>query len=266
MDQPAAAFDAASRCLLAAADARGPLVVPLAHWFDGAALWSVVHADDAVAAALRAEPRCVAALAGDDARGGVAARADARLYSLADPVRLAVHGPVIAAAMSALAARHAGAIAAVAAGLPRSPPRLLGPQAVVLRLELRDVERLAPAPAPTGVGPALPTALPPEVRRPLSGVRGGVAVWDTPPLRVAATSLGPGFTLSTGGAASPPPGAHAAIVLAAGDEADAVGVALHGRTDHTGALVPDHARWWQGLATHPVDVVPPSSAGVVVPD
>jgi hypothetical protein len=182
-----------------------------------------------------------------DRRVAVAA-GRARVYSPGDPLGLVLHAPTILAATAALAAHHTGELSGWVGRAVRSPARLLPRDRVVVRVTLRDVRVVElPAPPP-GIGPALPTAIPAEVRRGLAGTREVVlATPDGADLVVIPAVWSAGFRLTL------PP----RVDLAAGTPVTAVcevptpdgpgpvaGLALTGTAGPGPVLIPRRARWW----------------------
>lgn len=268
--EPAAALGAARRCLLVARSRRGPLVVPVAHWFDGDGVWLIAAADSARVAALGRDPACLLVVAADEGGAGVVAAGRARVLSPADPVRFAVHGPAISGALSALAARNAATVADHALRAPALLGRWARRRRVVVRVALDSLEALEPPSGPTRVTPALPTALPADVRRRLASERVVTVLWDEPPLRAAAATWGSGLTLGFGDArpAARPDGDEPVAVVAgadAGRATEAVGAVLHGALRESDALAARRAVWWRGFDVAHADVAG-AVGGVEIPD
>lgn len=264
----AAILDAATRCLLAARGRRAPLVSPMAHWFDGTALWMTTVADAAKIAALRDDPACAVAVAPDADRPGVAARGRARVFGPGEPVRLALHAPAITGALSGLAARNLGALVGYATHAWEIPGRWAPYHRVVLRVTVDELELAEPPSDAGGVSPALPTEVPADVRRRLGGKRAVVALWDEPPLRLAPAVWGAGFAL-TFAAGGPRPRAGdrvgAVIDVDRGEPSEASGAVVYGDLDERGALSPDRVVWWRGFDVRSAQVAP-ASGGAVLPD
>lgn len=271
----------ATRCLLVATGpgrpGRPPVAAPAATWWDGAGVWCTLPADGLEVAALRRDPRCVVVAPPPHEEGvGAVATATARLYSPRDPLRLALHAPPVLAALGALGAANVTRLAGAAAGAWRDPSRLLPEGRVTVRAVVETVtatRQLTPGP---GIAPALPTVVPPEVRRLLAGRRRVVvAVADADGLRVLPAVWGAGFTLVGPAGIGLPDGTPATVVADGDDEA---GLVLEGRVDApAGAswarLVPSRALWWhdarRGAAELPAPVDLGGRAGrsgIVLPD
>lgn len=276
------ALGRATRCLLVATGpgrpGRPPVAVPVTTWWDGAGAWSTLPADGIELAALRRDPRCVLVAPPPDREEGVGAvaAATARVYSSADPLRLALHAPPLLAALAALGLANASRLAGAAAGAWRDPSRLLPEGRVAVRAVVEAVTPARPLTPGPGIAPALPTVVPPEVRRLLAGRRRVVvAVADADGLRVLPAVWGAGFTLVGPAGIGLPDGTPATVVVDGDDEA---GLALEGRVDApAGAswarLVPSRALWWHDTRRGAAELPAPADlggragrSGVVLPD
>lgn len=204
-------------------DRRAVTVVSPA-WWDGAGVW--LAAQDA-ADALREQPACTVVLSAGDGPELVV-RGTARVHGLHDPLGLALHGPAIAGAMSALALRQPAALRQVLPGLPRD---------VLVRVTARDAGTLRFPDRSDGVAPALPPEAPSDVRRAVAGVR-RVLVFEPSRPGVTAAVWGGGMRLTGLG---PVPGL-CAVVAQAGE----AGLVLEGMLDADGVLRPERAQWWLG--------------------
>lgn len=234
-------------CVLSAMGSQGPIAGASPFWWDGASLWVPGSPATAVLAALRADPRAAVYVPPcEPGAPGVLLRGRARVYGWHDPVAATLHWPALAAAASALAVKHASLLVDYARDLPRLPAAA-GAAGLVLGRITSEWARAAVIPEPEGpMGPALPSVVPPSVRRSLSGVReAAVATAADGPLLVPA-GLSAGLRLS---ATEPLADGPAAAVLAAGGS----GLALEGRVDGQ-RLVPERARWWTGLVTESAEV------------
>lgn len=251
--EPAAVLGRSVRCLLAARGRQGPIVSPMAHWFDGRAVWMTTAADAAKVAALGRDPVCLVAVVPEEQQAGMVASGRARVLSPDQPARFALHAPAITGALSALAARNARSVADYALHASQVPWRWAAHRRVVVRVVLDDPWPLAPPSGPTRVTPALPTALPADVRRRLGGKRVVAVLWDEGGLRVATATWGAGLTLAFAdglpASARPRTGARVAVVaeLDTGRPTEAVGAVLHGALEGGDAVVADRAVWWRGF-------------------
>lgn len=248
-----------SRCVLAAFGERGPVVSPMAFWFDGAALWMSTPADSVKVRALRRRPDCavyVPPAEDQDGAPGAVATGTARIFSLADPRGLAFHGAVVSAAMAALAARNAGSVLGYVRNATRIPARFLPQQRVALRVTLSRLRGARPPEVGRGIAPALPTAVPADVRRLLAGRRRVVvAAQEADRLVVAPAVWGAGFALVTPPTLPLPVGVPGAVVVDVDDDGptDVAGLALRGLLE-AGRLVPERVTWWRGFEVETVPV------------
>jgi len=265
---PAAALDAADRGLLAVAGRRGPLLTPMAAWWDGAALWMTTSADAAKVEVLRRDPRCAFAVVPHRDAPGALATGTARILGPDEPLRLALHAPPIAGALTALALRNVPAVADYARRAALVPSRWRLDQRVVLRVAVEQLDPLLPPPHVLGVPPALPTELPREVRRKVGGRREVMVAVEGAPPQLHAASWAGGHTLAFPHDTTLPPRARAAVAVDAdaGRPSQVTGVVLHGTLERDGALAVDRATWWQGFTLETVDVAPASAAGITLPD
>lgn len=232
----------AGRCLLAAS---GQQVAPIAYWYDGTSAWMSASASSALVAALQRDADCALWV------GDVLARGVARVFSLRDPVGLAFHGATIAAAMTALAATNVRRIL--------DARRLLPTNRVALRVTVAQTEQVSWSAPPPGIAPALPTVVPPDVRRALAGQRQVVLAAQHDRLQVSPAVWGAGFALT-----GVRPGTEAVAVLDDGH----LGVAVAG-TVGQGALRPERVTWWHGVQVESADVPPLAAAapgGITLPD
>jgi hypothetical protein len=270
MSAPQDILDAGRRCLLAFSGASGPVLTPMAYWSDDAHLWMSTSASTVKARHLREDGTCAVWVPGPGGTG-VSARGTARVFSAADPVGLVLHGPAIAAAMTALAASNVAAIGGYVQDATRVPVRFLPHNRVVVRVRLRDVRTVAEPAPPPGVAPPLPTVVPPDVRRALAGLRRVVVAVDEPDLRVLPAAWGSGFALTLPEDERLPEGLRAAVVADVDPEGRPTavfGASLRGRIDDSGALRPERATWWEGFDVTSADVPAPvpGASGIVLPD
>lgn len=263
----AAILDESPRCLLAVRGRREPIISPTAHWFDGSGVWLTTAADAGKVAALRRDPECAVTVPATDDEPGVAAAGRARVFMPAEPVRFALHAPAISAAMSALAARHPGALWHETTTPSRLAAHWPPHQRVVVRVILDALDTVHPLPREPGVSPPLPTALPTDVRRRLGGRRAVMVVWDQPPLRVVPAAWAGGFALAFAGLGSLRPrlGDRVAVAVgsAAGTSTMACGAVLHGELGDGDVLAADRVTWWRGFEVHRSDLPEASTGGLV---
>lgn len=263
---------AATRCLIAYRVTGGPAMTPMACWSDGGGLWMTTSGSAAKVAALRRDSRCALWLEpSDPAEPGVVVDGMARVFDLSDPVGLALHAPTISAALAALAVTHRSAMAGYVRDLPRVPERWLPHGRVLIRVRVdRARSRLAPQ-RWTGVGPVLPTEVPADVRRVLTGARlVTLALQRGDTLTVQPAVWGAGFTLDVGASAVPDAETPACIVVDAHDDprpTGKIGLLLRGHVDPSFTFHPRRAVWWDGFGAHATEVRPVGTAsGITLPD
>ena len=271
MVQVSQVLERASRCVLGFAGRRGPLIAPMAYWFDGSSLWLSTPAASVKAKALRTRPQCAVYVPdpdeGDDGAGAVAA-GRARVFGLHDPLGIAVHGPIVSTAMAALAARNTGTILGYVQDARSVPARFRPRNRVAVRIQLDDVRPVtAPVHVP-GVAPALPLGVAPAVRRALAGRRTVVLATSHPggDVRIGPASWGPGFAMTLPAGEATIHG-RAAVHLGAdpGSRPTAViGLSLTGELSD-GRLQPHRATWWEGFSLTTVDL-PPTAPTLTLPD
>lgn len=236
-------MDGGGRCVLVVA---GPVVAPLPYWYDGASVWLSLPAGGVQAAALADDPRCALWMPGDP---GTLAHGTARVFSLRDPLGLALHAPTLTAAVAALTLTDP---AGLALGLD--------PAVVKVRVTVEPVH--APA-LPPGIAPALPMVVPPDVRRALAGRRSPVlATSGDEGVMLRPAGWGAAFVLT---AAALPEGGDVVALL----DADGVGLALSGTLGPGPALRPELVTWWHGTDLGSADVPPPAATvpgAITLPD
>ncbi len=242
-----------SRCLLVTR--QEPIAAPLAYWFDGTSAWMAPPASSPFVAALERDPGCTLWV------DGILAEGVARVFSLRDPLGLAIHSPTLAAAMAALATTNASTIAGYVQGAARQPSRLRPGNRVGLRVSIADAERAGPPPMPPGIAPALPTVVPADVRRALAGRRDVLLATAE---GVTRAMWAAGFTLTVPNGFPLEPGTEAVAAL----DADGLGISLAGTVTPGPALRPQHASWWHGFAVAEAGVPEPAATpgGITLPD
>jgi hypothetical protein len=265
-----AVLDSRRRCLLAFAGVNGPILSPMAYWSDGAHLWMTTSGSGVKAERLARDGSCAVYVAGADGVGA-SARGTARIFSAADPLGLVLHGPAITAAMAALAASNASSLGGYVQDAARVPLRFLPHNRVIVRVRLDDLQTFEEPAVPAGVAPALPTIVPSDIRRVLSGERRVVLAVGGPELRIAPAVWGAGFALTLPAGVPVPEGTRVAAVLDADPEGrptEVVGLSLRGAVAADGRLVPERATWWEGFALTSADVPPAAvgRSGIVLPD
>lgn len=262
-------FDRATRCVLGFAGRRGPLIAPMAFWFDGASLWMSTPAASVKAKALRRRPQCAVHVPPPGGGGaGVVASGHARVFGLHDPLGLTVHGPVVSAAMAALAARNTGTILGYVQDARQVPVRFRPRNRVVVRIALDEIRTVAAPPPASGIAPALPPVISPSVRRALAGYRAVSLAVSRPRggIGVGPAVWGAGFSLQlpTG---EPDVSGPAAVYLGTdpGQRPTAVvGLSLVGEI-RDGRLCAHRSTWWEGFELTTVDL-PVAASSITLPD
>ena len=247
-----------------------PLASPQACWSDGQRLWCALAQGDPLVPALRADPACAVWVAGDQLDGAarsVAVEGRAKVFSVEDPLGLAVHGVPLAAAMTALQWSRSGGPLRAALSLLRDPEMLLPGTQVALRIDLLHV-RGEPAALPKGVSPPLPPAVPAALRRVLGRRRTGlVSFIDEDGVRGAPVAWSGGWRLHGPPSTPLPSSAPALLAWEATLDGRPVGLALHGEVAAGSVLRVRTVQWWDGDEHGEAEVASgPSSSPIVLPD
>ncbi|WP_157965555.1 pyridoxamine 5'-phosphate oxidase family protein [Euzebya rosea] len=263
-------LDDAKRMTLAWHGRTGPVLAPMAFWWDGRHLWCSTSGSSAKVERIEDRPE-VAVLVGadDDGASGAVLRGRARIFRPTDVVAMATHGATLAAAQAALAVKQAPSIAGYVVDAARIPSRWMPARRVMLRITVDDPEPiLAPTMGP-GIAPGLPTAVPPEVRRLLSGQRRVVlGVRDGEHLRVLPAIWGPGFTLDLPAGESVPTGLPAVVVTDHDPgfrPTEVAGVAVRGRISGR-TISAESVRWWHGFDSGRAEMPTAAFDPIVLPD
>lgn len=259
----------AARCVLGFSGRRGPLIAPMAFWFDGAAMWMSTPAASVKARALRRRPDCAVYVPAPGGGGGVVAGGEARIFGLHDPLGLTVHGPVISAAMAALAARNTGTILGYVQDARHVPARFRPRNRVVVRMALHDIRTVAVPPPSPGIAPGLPLVVAPAVRRALAGRRDVVLARAHPngEISVGPATWSGGFALQVPAGERLPDRTPAAVHLGtdpASRPTAVLGVTLVGDVDQ-GRLHARRTTWWEGFTLTTVDL-PQAAPALVLPE
>jgi hypothetical protein len=247
---------------------------------------------------LRRDPVCaVWAPPAREGEPGSVVYGTARIFEPRDPLGLALHGPAVTTAMTALAAGNVPTLVGYAQDLVRLPARWWPQNRVVLRVTIHERRELAPpgsgdAPAadaaaadmgaatstdaghPTGpergIAPALPTVVPTDIRRGLGGRRSVVlATTDGDELAIAPAVWGSGFSLTVPADHPLPSGASAAAAVDTdprGRPTAVMGASVRGQIDDQGALEPQRVTWWDGFEIETRQIPAAASRGVTLPD
>lgn len=270
MDGLPEVLERASRCVLAVAGGNAPLLSPMAFWADGAALWLSTPAASVKAEVLQTRPSCSVYVADpDQPDAGMVVTGRARVYGLHDPIALAVHGPVVSAAMAALAGRNTGSLLGYLQEAPNVPRRFRPHNRVAVRIRIDEVAPTSRPAAGHGIAPALPVEVPPQIRRLLAGQRAVVAATQESggDVVVGPAVWGEGYRLQLAEGRAPASGARCALHVGAKQRnrpTGETGVCLTGEF-HQGRFTPRRVTWWEGFNLDSADVRPPSSS-LVLPD
>lgn len=261
-------LDDAKRMVLAWNGATGPVTAPMAFWSDGRHLWCTTAASAGKVAALERDPQCVAWVAEEEGPGLVV-RGRARIFRPTDVVAMATHGAVLAAAQAALAVKQLPSVAGYLVDAAKIPARWAPARRVTLRITVEEQTRVVPPSLGPGIAPALPTLVPPEIRRLLSGARRvvvgvGVDGW----LGALPAVWQPGYALQLPADAAIPDGAAVSLVVDHDPgfrPTEVAGVELRG-TYRAGKVQPARIRWWLGFESGSADMPASPVDPIVIPD
>lgn len=270
MAEVAEVLDRGARCVLGFAGRRGPILSPMAYWYDGAALWMSTPAVSVKAKTLRARSECAVYVPPVDGTAtGAVLTGTARVFGLHDPIGLATHGPVVSAAMTMLATRNAGTILGYVQDVTAVPARFRPRNRVVVRIGIGDGRPVrVPSPA-AGIAPGLPLAVDPTVRRALAGQRSVVLAAEQPGGRlwIGPAVWGAGFSLALPAGEVLAPGSPAAVHLGTDPHnrpTAVVGLSLFGDIADE-RLRPTRATWWEGFDLTTVEL-PAAAPSLALPD
>ena len=269
MADPHDVLYSSSRCVLAFSGKRGPLLSPMAFWFDGSSLWMSTPAVSVKASALRRRPQAsVYVPAAGDVGEGTLLAGRARIYGLHDPLGLAVHGAVVSGAMAALAARNAGTILGYVQDARLVPARFRPRNRVAVRFAIDEARPVRPPEIGPSVAPALPTVIPGDVRRAITGERRVVLATGLPSGTVSITPAvwGAGFSMQLPAGETLPEDGPAAVYVGTDPRrrpTQVIGLSMVGEVDGQ-RLQPRRATFWEGFDLTTVDL--PRTSSVVLPD
>lgn len=260
----------APRCVLAFGNGAGPFLAPMAFWSDGGGLWMSTSAATLKVRSLGRRAACAVYVPPLREGGlGLVVRGPARVFGLGDPTGLLLHGPTISAAMTALAVKNAPTLWGYAQDAARIPPRWLPRNRVVLRVAIDETQPVRPPAVGPGIAPALPSVVPPDVRRVLAGMRRVVVAGDVEGRLVLAPAVwGGGFALAVPPGFRLPEGRVAVTVDVdpVHRPTSAVGLTLRGHLDSRGRLDGRRVTWWRGFDMQTLDVPVPHVGAVMLPD
>ncbi|MEE8601198.1 hypothetical protein [Euzebya tangerina] len=267
-------LDDAKRVVLAWPGRTVPLLSPMAFWWDGRNVWFSTSSASVKARMLGGNGECALYVPPvDDGDDGLVARGQARVFGLADPVGLATHAGILAAAQAALMLKNAQSMVGYLTDAPKIPREFLPPNRVLVRVALEDHQSVVPPGIGKGIAPGLPTEVPPEIRRSLGGARRVVlATQADGVLGLMPAVWGAGFSLVV------PKG----MVLQDGSAVTAVldhdpgfrptevaGISLSGTVTTSGPkpkLQPEKVRWWSGFDLDTAEVSSSPTSTIVIPD
>lgn len=267
-------LDDAKRLVLAWPGRTLPVLTPMAFWWDGQHVWFSTSGSSLKARALRREGACAMYVPPPEGSSeGALLRGSARVFHARDPVGLAVHGGLLAAAQGALMVKNASSMAGYVVDAPKVPLRFQPQQRVLVRVRVEERSTVVQPDIGPGIAPALPTEVPPEVRRTLSGRRrvvvgtlvdGGIgllpAVW------------GAGFALRLPEGAALDEGTPVTAVLDHDPgfrPTEVVGLSLSGTVAAAGPtmkIVPVKVRWWSGFELRSAELSGRATDTIVIPD
>lgn len=263
---PLRLLERATRGLFAVRGPRGPQVSPMTWWFDGAHVWLATSPMSVLVDALRRSPDCALYVPpAGQSEAAVVVHGRARVYDLDDPLGLALHTPMIAAAMTTLAVRATTTLRDVVG----NPARWSLRNRVVVRVRVEQAREVDPPDVVAGVAPALPTVVASDVRRELAGQRHVVVVVDDGErLQATPAVWSAGYELATPPTATLPPGARAvvAVDVAGRSSGRSLGLVMHGQLGADGRLQPDRVTSWHGQAVTTAPLTAPAPGGVELPD
>jgi hypothetical protein len=267
-------LDDAKRLVLAWPGRTVPILTPMAFWWDGQHVWFSTSGDSLKARSLRRDGACAMYVPPLDEDGtGIVLRGTARVFHPGDPVGLAIHSGLLATAQAALMVKNATSMMGYLVDAARVPSRFQPHNRVLVRVTVDERSEVEQPPVGPGIAPALPTEVPPELRRTLSGRRrivlatqvdGGVgllpAVW------------GAGYSLTLPAGAAIAQGTHVNAVIDHDPgfrPTEVAGIALSGTVAPAGPsikLVPDKVRWWSGFTLDSAELSGSATDTIVIPD
>jgi hypothetical protein len=267
-------LDDAKRLVLAWPGRKVPLMTPMAFWWDGQHMWFSTAGESVKARALRRDGTCAMYVGPQEDGGlGMLLRGEARVFHAGDPLGLTMHAGFLATAQAALMVKNAPSMMGYVVDAAKIPSGFLPARRVLVRVTVTSTQAVQPPEVGKGIAPALPTEVPPEIRRKLSGQRrivmatqidGGIG------LMPAVWGAGFGLTLPQGMAVVD--GATATAVLH--DDpgfrpTEVAGVSISG-TVSTGGPAPKlsatKVRWWTGFELDSAELSGRATDTIVIPD
>ncbi|HUG86217.1 MAG TPA: pyridoxamine 5'-phosphate oxidase family protein [Euzebya sp.] len=267
-------LDDAKRLVLAWPGRNLPILTPMAFWWDGQHVWFSTSGGSLKASALRRDASCamyVPPVPG--AEDGLMLRGTARVFHSGDPLGLAIHAGLLAAAQGALMVKHASSMMGYVVDAPRVPIRFQPQQRVLVRVRVDDQVEVTQPAIGLGIAPALPTEVPPEVRRTLAGQRRivlGTQIDGGIGLMPAVWGAGFSLTLPEGMGVAEGTAVTAVIDHAPGFRpTEVMGLSLSGSVAAGGPalkIVPSKVRWWSGFQLHSAELSGRPTDTIVIPD
>ncbi len=267
-------LDDAKRLVLAWPGRKVPLMTPMAFWWDGQHIWFSTAGDSVKARALRRDGTCAMYVPPlTDEGTGRLLRGRARVFHPGDPLGLAMHSGFLAAAQAALMVKNAPSMMGYVVDAAKVPARFLPARRVLVRVTVTSQEEVQPPAVGKGIAPALPTEVPPEIRRTLSGDRRVVLATQVDgDLGLMPAVWGAGYTLSLPTGARVPDGATTTVVLDHDPgfrPTDVAGVSMSGTVAAAGPqqkLTPTKVRWWSGFQLDTAELSGRATDTIVIPD
>lgn len=268
-------LDDSKRLMLAWSGRTVPLLAPMAFWWDGKHIWFSTAGASVKAWALRRDGTCAMYVPPlDDGQAGLLLRGTARVFGIDDPLGLALHGGFLAAAQTALMVKNAPEMLGYVVDAPRIPQAFLPTNRVLIRVTVESDEAILPPPIGHGIAPALPTEVPPEIRRILAGQRRIVIATQVDGgLGLMPAVWGAGFSLDVPAGAGLSDRTTATVVVDRDPgfrPTKVVGVSITGAVavadGSDGRLDPAKVRWWSGFDVQTTELSGQPTDTVVIPD
>ncbi|WP_370326430.1 pyridoxamine 5'-phosphate oxidase family protein [Euzebya sp.] len=266
-------LDDAKRLLLAWPGRTVPLMTPMAFWWDGQHVWFTTSGSSLKARRLMEDGTCAMYVPAPEGEDGRLLRGHARVFHLGDPLGLTVHAGFLATAQTALMLKNAQSILGYVVDAPKVPTRFRPANRVLIRVTVTSDEHVTPPPVARGIAPALPTAVPPEIRRVLSGMRRvAVATQVDGGIGLVPAVWGAGFSLELPEGAGVGDGTVATVVVDCDPgfrPTQVSGVSMSGTIATGGTaprLEPTKVRWWEGFEVHSAEISGRPTDTVVIPD
>lgn len=267
-------LDDSKRLMLAWPGRTVPLMTPMAFWWDGQHVWLSTSGASIKARALQRDGACALYVPpGEEDQAGLLLRGTARVFGVNDPLGLAIHSGFLAAAQTALMVKNAPAMMGYVVDAPKIPQVFLPTNRVLIRITIDSEETITPPPVGVGIAPALPTEVPPEIRRILAGQRRVVLATQVDGgLGLMPAVWGAGFTLDVPNGAGLDDDTTATVVVDHDPgfrPTRVAGVSLTGEVANGGPtpkLIPRKVRWWSGFDLQTAELSGRATDTIVIPD